>query len=391
LDTFDKNQIIQKSTEILTNADNPIWYVLLFLLLFFLLAIYVSKNVVLPMRTRFLEQKSKLQIKNLRLNSHFALLNPSPLFTIKSNEKIEPINESAIKLIEENSEIFNELNKIFTLWDFNLSEIIKGNKIHSFSDQISGKYYKIFLRGDSVLNYAQLYLNDVTELKNTQLELANSKAELQLLTKYNLAKIEEERKKIAMELHDTVGNNFALLRLYMNPQNINQEKSDLEMANNLLDDLIKEIKEISYSLNPSILQRHGIASAINSIIKRFNEANSIHGELNVSGDLCRYNETFEINIFRVVQESISNILKHSKAKNYQVEIKFFPERFELIIEDDGIGIPLEQLKNRKENHMGLLNMEERIRTLGGDLTIETKINDGTKIHIKVNTDGAANV
>ena len=171
MDTFDKNQIIQKSTEILTNADNPIWYVLLFLLLFFLLAIYVSKNVVLPMRTRFLEQKSKLQIKNLRLNSHFALLNPSPLFTIKSNEKIEPINESAIKLIEENSEIFNELNKIFTLWDFNLSEIIKGNKIHSFSDQISGKYYKIFLRGDSVLNYAQLYLNDVTELKNTQLEL----------------------------------------------------------------------------------------------------------------------------------------------------------------------------------------------------------------------------
>jgi signal transduction histidine kinase len=74
-----------------------------------------------------------------------------------------------------------------------------------------------------------------------------------------------------------------------------------------------------------------------------------------------------------------------------VEIKFFPERFELIIEDDGIGIPLEQLKNRKENHMGLLNMEERIRTLGGDLTIETKINDGTKIHIKVNTDGADNV
>ena len=62
---------------------------------------------------------------------------------------------------------------------------------------------------------AQLYLNDVTELKNTQLELANSKAELQLLTKYNLAKIEEERKKIAMELHDTVGNNFALLRVYL--------------------------------------------------------------------------------------------------------------------------------------------------------------------------------
>lgn len=151
--------------------------------------------------------------------------------------------------------------------------------------------------------------------------------------------------------------------------------------NNILNEITSEIRQICFSLNPTILRKCGLSFTMNNYIYQLNKHSEIIGSFNVFGDFLRYDEEIELNIYRVFQEAISNILKHSNASVYKVDMLFFPDRLILTIEDDGIGFDLRNIEQDKVEHMGIINMEDRIKKYNGEFFLISRKEEGTQIYI----------
>jgi signal transduction histidine kinase len=191
---------------------------------------------------------------------------------------------------------------------------------------------------------------------------------------------EEERKRIALELHDDTIQK--LINISQKLQLATYDSAD-EMKlqlNDLYDttvNTIGDLRRIATGLRPSILDDFGFAVALKIWIAELVDADKI--KLNIVGKPLRLNSDAELNLFRVVQEAISNSVKHSGANNLFVEVSFSPELVRICIKDDGIGF------DSKKIHfgMGVLGMEERIKMLNGKFKISSLLDQGTLIEVMV--------
>lgn len=390
MDTLSNQYIIENGIKFITNSNNPVYYTILFLLVFLFLTFYVSKNIFIKMKDRWQNQKIKLVEKNVRLQTHFSKLNPSPLFTIISIDNIEPINESAVKLIENDSSITDMIISAIRKQNFDLNNIIKNSSLHNFHEKIKDKFYSINIKGDNLFNFAQLYLNDITEIKSSQLKEIQNKKRLEELQNYYINQSEQEKKKLGQELHDAVGSNLALLKMLLQEITGNENQEAVAKAMEKLSLISTEVKEISYALNPSILQRFGLVDAVNNLVKSFNVMNKIIGTVIINGNPLRYDENTELNIYRVIQEGIANIFKHSESEGYEIMLNFSDEKLSVVITDNGKGFDDSKIFEDNKKHLGLLNINERIKNLSGIMNIESIINLGTKIFISIPVKGNKN-
>ncbi|RMF99875.1 MAG: sensor histidine kinase, partial [Acidobacteria bacterium] len=199
---------------------------------------------------------------------------------------------------------------------------------------------------------------------------------------------ENERKRIAVELHDSLGQSLIIIKNY-SAFALKQRSNGLKMAEQLnkiiamATQALAEVRRISYDLRPSYLEQLGLKEAIEAMIEKIAESSEINFFFEIDDLDGLFSEGEEITLYRIVQEALSNIVHHSGATDATVEIKRNNESISLTISDNGCGfIPENQLQNKRD-HLGLISIEERTRMLGGTCSIRTAKGRGTTISINI--------
>jgi len=203
---------------------------------------------------------------------------------------------------------------------------------------------------------------------------------------------EQERKRIAAELHDSLGQNLLVIKNYalMGLNTANGENPAREHLNEISDAAtlsIEEVRQIAHNLRPYQLERLGLTKTLQAMLRQITNASDIGFSYEVDSLDGLLSPEEEISFYRIVQEAINNILKHSGASEASVRIKRAGDEIQVTIADDGRGFtlaPAEQAELQKRG-FGLTGSAERVRMLGGKQTIQTAPGEGTTIHITINT------
>jgi PAS domain S-box-containing protein len=222
----------------------------------------------------------------------------------------------------------------------------------------------------------------VQERKAAEQKLQESEQSLRYLSRHLLRSQEEERKRIGRELHDSVGQYLAVLKMKLDSmkspagpegQVIARQITECSL---LAEDCIKEVRTISYLLYPPMLEEMGLKSAISWYLEGFAQRSGMKTTFDVSGDLPRLSRDVELAIFRVLQESLTNVHRHSGSPTVQVRLGMEGDVAFLEVSDQGKGIPIEVLTASRRDSMpalgvGLRGMSERTRQLGGTLELSS--------------------
>jgi PAS domain S-box-containing protein len=225
---------------------------------------------------------------------------------------------------------------------------------------------------------------DITEYKQARealLELGGRLVNLQ----------EEERSRIARELHDDVCQRLALLATELQFAAESSPESGPELIEKVggvferLKELSSDIHDLSYRLHPRSLERLGLTEAIGGLCHGIGERRSIQLVFEERDMPDSIPDDAPLCLFRVAQESLRNVVKHSRAKSAEVELCGGQEEIRLTVTDSGVGYDSDQI--RDQNGLGVISMRERLRALGGRLSIQSAPGEGTRVEAVVPIDG----
>jgi signal transduction histidine kinase len=149
-----------------------------------------------------------------------------------------------------------------------------------------------------------------------------------------------------------------------------------------------KLRDISSALHPRLVQELGLVEGISSFIDRFRRTTGLQVESSVLADQLQVEESIAVNIYRIIQEAFTNIVKHSKCSSVLFDMKVEDGRLGVVIEDDGTGFSLEAVSQREieQRGMGLFIMEERAKAIGGKLQINSEPDQGTELKVEVPLD-----
>lgn len=234
--------------------------------------------------------------------------------------------------------------------------------------------------------YAQSEIPILQALANqTAIALSNihQTEQLRILYKENINRHEQERMRLALELHDGVLNRMAVLSLNLDPASVSPRFREA------YDELTKQLREIVGSLRPPMLQ-YGLKPACEelsyTLMERGNGGVKIVADIHAGED--RYPEDIELHIFRILQEASENALQHGHPTTIKIDVRLEPNMIALAIEDDGIGFEMGDQPDLEEllanKHFGLAGMVERCRLIGAEMRINSALQKGVQLHINWN-------
>jgi len=206
---------------------------------------------------------------------------------------------------------------------------------------------------------------------------------------------EEERRRITRDLHDGIGQALTGLRLNLDLLVRQASITDhdaverVTLMKQVIDETLNTIRQIAFDLRPAILDDLGLASALRIYADRFQERTKIFLVLSCPEDLKRFDPKVEATVYRVIQEALTNIAKHSEAKNARVEIEKSGGRLLLAISDNGKGFDNNSARDPGlwTSGLGLVNMRDRIEGLEGKFTLTSETGKGTSINIEIPLNG----
>lgn len=227
----------------------------------------------------------------------------------------------------------------------------------------------------------RLKLSESKLIQQQNLEKVRSEAQIKILNATIDGK-ETERKLIAEILHDNVSAllSSANMHLTATKKQFNGDTpQEIEKTQAIISEASQKVRDLSHNLVSSILLKFGLEYAIKDVVKKYSNSQL---KLEVSAtNINRYNQEFEIKIFNVIQELINNILKHSKAKHAQIDLKEEKNQLTVLVKDDGVGFSTSS--SSFSDGIGLNQVEARVHMMDGKLTIKSQINIGTTIQIIV--------
>jgi signal transduction histidine kinase len=222
----------------------------------------------------------------------------------------------------------------------------------------------------------QLLTTELDAREQAEHSVRESEQSLRTLTGRLLQLQDEERRRFSRELHDSLGQYLAAVKMNLDMFS-NSQPGDrlLSEAMHLLDQSIAETRTISHLLHPPLLDEAGFSSAAKWYVDGFAQRSGIEVKWDFPDDVGRLPKPIELGLFRVLQESLTNIHRHSGSAKAEVALKLFPDRVILEVRDYGTGIPQRLLRNFQEkgtnSGVGLAGMRERLRELGGQLDIRS--------------------
>ena len=214
--------------------------------------------------------------------------------------------------------------------------------------------------------------------------------DLRLLSRRLMVAQEEERKRISRELHDVIaqtlsGINLRLatltLQANLNSKDIHQKIADTQK---LVAQSVEVVHRFAQDLRPTVLDDLGLVPALKSHLESFTERSGIHAKLNVFAGIEGLNTVFSEVLFRVAQEALSNIEKHSKASNVLITIQKIKNNVQMEVYDDGIGFKLgECVRTPGTQRLGFLGMRERVEMIDGHFSVESTPGKQTTVRVNI--------
>ena len=224
------------------------------------------------------------------------------------------------------------------------------------------------------------------ELEARNADIVQQREQLRELSNRLLQTQDEERRRIARDLHDSAGQIVSAVGMHLasiTQQAVNpQVRKAAQESHEMLQQLSKEIRTVSYLLHPPLLDETGLSDAIRWYIKGLMERSGLKIDLDIPGSFGRLPDDLEVAIFRIVQECMTNIHRHSGSKTATIRLSRNSENVFLEIQDSGTGIPVEKLEavRTQRSGVGITGMRERVRHLQGNLDIQSN-STGTKISV----------
>lgn len=194
---------------------------------------------------------------------------------------------------------------------------------------------------------------------------------------------EKERQRIANDLHDDLGGLMATVKLHFNALN-NKKKTDelFEKTNDLLDEAYNKIRSIAHAKNSGVIAKQGLLIAVQNMADKISVSNKINIEVIDHGLENRLENSLELTIFRIIQELVTNIIKHAEATEANIHLTNHDNTINIMIEDNGKGFNPNQVTT-KHKGMGINSIDKRVEHLDGKMTIESELNKGTTIIIDI--------
>ena len=188
---------------------------------------------------------------------------------------------------------------------------------------------------------------------------------------------ENERKRIAEALHDEVGNKLNILSLWVNNEDTWNNVNSKKIITQQVPELIEATRTISHSLYPVNLEKFGFMDTLEALISNVNDSLTI--QLTLKYDYQPRAISFELQLYRIIQEFLSNVIKHAKATSMIIYIRDTKDVVSLILSDNGIGFDTSKL----QKGMGLQNIDSRIKSINGICKWKSVQNKGTRLIIKI--------
>jgi signal transduction histidine kinase len=197
---------------------------------------------------------------------------------------------------------------------------------------------------------------------------------------------EKERKRIAEDLHDDLGSVLTTLKLHFENFKVNKTKKKfseeelIDKTEDLLDEAYTKVRSIAHAKNSGVIANQGLLLAIENMAEKVSSSKKLAIDVIDHGLENRLENSLELAIFRIVQELITNIIKHAEAKQATIHLTNHESTLNIMVEDDGKGF---DVNNISKKGMGIHSIDKRIEHLDGTMTIESEINKGTTIILDI--------
>jgi signal transduction histidine kinase len=229
-------------------------------------------------------------------------------------------------------------------------------------------------------------LQDITDRKRAEEKLHESNDKLQLLSRRLVESQETERRHIARELHDEVGQTLTVAE--MNLQVVMKSSHASPLTRRLKDSLqavervLAQVRDLSLNLRPSMLDDLGLESALKWYINRQAALSGLQSEFQADALEDRLDPVIETACFRVAQEALTNIVRHAHARSVNVALRKQNGHLHLLVRDDGVGFDVEAFRQKAAQgaSLGLLSMEERATLVDGRFELKSTLGQGTEVH-----------
>jgi PAS domain S-box-containing protein len=240
-------------------------------------------------------------------------------------------------------------------------------------------------------------IEDITQRKQVQEKLLESEQNLRHLASQLLTAQERERERISRELHDELGQSLLVLKLQAGHVAKNLPKEQAAVRNECqgmmqrLDHLVDEVRRLARDLTPTMVRDLGLSLALKRLLEEFSQHYKVQADIDQVEDM---DESFpletQIGIYRIFQESLTNIGKYAEASRLTVAIRRGDGHVSFLVADDGRGFNVDEVWSRDpaSRGLGLMAMEERARMMGGSLEIRSQEGQGTRIEFKVPVSGS---
>ncbi|MCH4822254.1 sensor histidine kinase [Gramella lutea] len=198
---------------------------------------------------------------------------------------------------------------------------------------------------------------------------------------------EKERKRIANDLHDHLGSLLATLKLHF--QNLKVKKDRMKdeedrlirQTDELIDEAYQQVRTIAHAKNAGVHAQEGLLPAVKNFASKVSASNKLTIEVEDSGMEDRLENSMEIMIFRIIQELITNVIKHANASEAIIHLTHYGDSINILVEDDGSGFDISRLKPREG--MGVYSIQKRIENLGGTVDFDSVAGKGTSVIINM--------
>ncbi|MNS72494.1 Oxygen sensor histidine kinase NreB [compost metagenome] len=234
------------------------------------------------------------------------------------------------------------------------------------------QFYKRF-KIQHLLNIKQ------NEISSQKINSILKEQELELI-KASISGQDKERQRISQELHDSIGGNLAAIKLQVNHLN-SSNFSNIQKISLQLDETYQQVRNLSHTLLPKKFSQNKFLEVLESYLSNISEASKIKISYipYPKKEINELDEIIQFEIFKIIQELLTNTIKHAKASEIEIQLNYIENIFNLLFEDNGIGF---QTENNSKG-IGLINLENRIKKLNGSLVIDSKQKRGTIFNIEI--------
>jgi PAS domain S-box-containing protein len=262
-----------------------------------------------------------------------------------------------------------------------------------FEDEFKGRHLDVRIHpvcdAHGNVNQIAIFSRDITQRKQAEKKLIDYQNQLRSLTSQLTLAEEQERRRIATDLHDRIGQTLSISYIKLGAMRepvsaINLEK-DVDAIREMIDQTIKDTHSLTFDLCPPFLYELGFEKALECLVEEFQNQHGLTTLFKSDGKFTSLDNEVTILLFRTVRELLTNIVKHARAQKAQVSIGREKNTIQIVVEDDGIGFNPNTIKPQidRKGGFGLFSIQERLHFLGGEMKVESEPTKGTRISLMV--------